>query len=280
MNGMEVMLPGGLSKNGNIQRQAKFLPLTGRIEQALIEYGNVLNRPEYVTSILSSVLDCIGDQKADAECVSDLCMADRQYLMLRLAAILDGEQMWLYVGCSHCNALFDVDVQRCDLPVKKAGQGFPFVTLHLNEWTIVARIPTGVDQQHLGKLSDDDEAMQYLLQSCINSVNGEKPDNEFISKLSESDIDFIDDALDNAAPAVCNRLLVKCPECSLEQYAELNHYDLNCMNKHLFYNEVHTLASHYHWSENAILDLPQSKRRLYIDMINRSKGMAADREMI
>ena len=280
MNGMEVTLPGGLSNNGNVQRQAKFLPLTGQMEQALIEYGLVLNRPEYVTSVLSSVLDCIGDQKVDTECVSDLCVADRQFLMLRLAAILDGEQMWLKVGCSHCDALFDVDVQRCDLPVKEAEEGFPFVTLHLKEWTIGARIPTGVDQQYIGKLSDDDEAMQYLLHSCINSVNGEKPNKEFFSMLSNSDIDIIDDALDEAAPALCNRLLVKCPECNQEQYAELDHYALPGMNKHLLYNEVHTLASIYHWSENAILDLPQSKRRLYIDMINRSNGMTEDKEMI
>ena len=279
MYSMEVTLPGGLSKNGNIQRQAKFLPLTGRVEQALIEYGMVLNRPEYVTFVLSSVLDCIGDQKVDTECVSDLCVADRQFLMLRLAAILDGEQMWLKVGCSHCDALFDVDVQRCDLPVKEAGQGFPFVTLHLKEWTIGARIPTGVDQQHVGKLSDE-EAMQCLLQSCINSVNGEEPNKEFFSMLSESDIDVIDDALDKAAPAVCNRLLITCPECSREQYAELDHYALDFMNKYFFYDEVHTLASQYHWSEAEILDLPQSKRRLYIDMINRSRGMTAEREMI
>ncbi len=121
MNVMEVMLPGGLSKNGNIQRRAKFLPFTGRVEQALIEYGIIANRSEYVTSVLSSVLDSIGSQKVDAECVSDLCVADRQYLMLRLAAILDGEQMWLKVTCALCDALFDVDVRRCDLPVKEGG---------------------------------------------------------------------------------------------------------------------------------------------------------------
>ncbi len=280
MYGMEFTLPGGLSKNGNIQRRAKFLPLTGRVEQALIEFGMVVNRPEYVTSVLTSVLDCIGDQKVDVECVSDLCVADRQYLMLRLAAILDGEQMWLKVTCAHCDALFDVEVLRCDLPVKEAGQGFPFVKINLKEWNIVARIPTGEDQLHLARLSDDEKAMQYLLQSCINSVNGKKPNKEFFSMLSEADINVIDEALDKAAPAVCNKLLVACPECSREQYAELDHYSLAGINKHDFFEEVHTLASHYHWSEAAILDLSQSKRRHYIDMINRSKGMTIGREMI
>lgn len=272
MRGIEVILPGGLPKNGCIERQARFRPLTGRIEQELIEFGAGLDRPGYVTAVLGSALDSIGNQPADAGLVADLCVADRQYLMLRLAAMLDGEQMWLNVGCGHCDALFDVDIRRCDLPVKEAGQGFPLVTLRVNEWAIDVRVPTGADQEHIGEQSEE-EAMQQLLQSCIRSVNGEQPAKEFINKLSEHDIEAIDEALDEASPAVCNQLLVTCPECGREQYAELDHYALAGMNGHFFYDEVHSLASHYHWSEAAILDLPQSRRRLYLGMVNRSAGM-------
>jgi hypothetical protein len=222
--------------------------------------------------VLGSALESIGDQPADAEGVADLCVADRQYLMLRLAAMLDGEQMWLKVGCGHCDALFDVDVRRCDLPVKQAGQGFPQVTLRVKEWTIDGRVPTGADQECIGEQTEA-EAMQQLLQRCIRSVNDEPPGKEFINNLSEPDIEAIDEALDEASPAVCNQLLVTCPECGREQYAELDHYALAGMNEHYFYDEVHTLASHYHWSEAAILDLPQARRRRYLGMINRSAGM-------
>jgi hypothetical protein len=271
VHGIEVILPGGLPKNGCIERQAKFRLLTGRIEQALIELEMGLDRPGYVTAVLGSALDSIGNQPADAGRVADLCVADRQYLMLRLAAMLDGEQMWLKVACGHCDSLFDVDIRRCDLPVKEAGQGFPLVTLRMKEWAIDVRVPTGADQERIGD-QPEEEAMQQLLQSCVRSVNGESPDKEFINNLSESDIEAIDEALDEASPAVCNQLLVTCPECGREQYAELDHYDLAGMNEHYFYDEVHTLASHYHWSETAILDLPQARRRLYLGMINRSAG--------
>ena len=272
MHGVEVILPGGLPKNGCIERRARFRPLTGRIEQALIESRMALDRTDYVTAVLVSVLDSIGKQPADAGRVADLCVADRQYLMLRLAAMFDGEQMWLKVDCAHCDSLFDVEVQRCDLPVKEAGQDFPIVTLRMKEWAIDVRVPTGADQELIGEQSEE-EAMQQLLQSCVRSVNGEPPDKEFINNLSEPDIETIDEALDEASPAVCNQLLVTCPECGREQYAELDHYDLAGMNEHYFYDEVHTLASHYHWSEAAILDLPQARRRLYLGLINRSAGM-------
>lgn len=272
MHGKDVILPGGLLQNECIERQARFRPLTGRIEQAIVEVGTGLDRPGYVTAVLGSALESIGDQPAHAGRVADLCVADRQYLMLRLAAMLDDEQMWLKVGCGHCDAPFDLDIRRCDLPVKEAGPGFPLVTLRVKEWAIDARVPTGADQACIGELSEE-EAMQQLLQSCICLVNGEPPGKEFINNLSELDIEAIDEALDEVSPAVCNQLLVTCPECGRQQYAELDHYALAGMNEHFFYDEVHTLASHYHWSEAAILDLSQARRRLYLGMINRSVRM-------
>ncbi len=270
--GIEVIIPGGLPNNGYIERQVRFLPLTGRIEQTLIDSGRNLDRPGYVTVVLASVLDSIGRQPVDAGRVADLCVADRQYLMLRLAAMLDGEQMWLKVNCARCDSPFDLEVQRSDLPVKEAGQDFPLVTLRVKEWEIDIRVPTGADQAHIGEKSEE-EAMQQLLQSCIRSVNGEPPGKKFINSLSESDIEVIDEALDEESPAVCNQLCVTCPECGREQQAELDHYYLAGINEHSFYDEVHTLASHYHWSEASILDLPQARRRLYLGMINRSTVM-------
>lgn len=270
---MEVTLPGGLPLNGCIERQVKFHTLTGRVEQALIEYEMGSDRSGYVTAVLNSALDSIGNRSSDATHVADLCVADRQYLMLRLAAMLNGEQMWLKVNCSHCDALFDVETKRCDLPVKEAGQGYPLVTLQVKEWSIDARVPTGADQELILNLPEE-QAMQHLLQSCIHSVNGETPNKKFINKLSESDIEAIDQALDDASPAVCDKLLVTCPECHREQYAELDHYDLSRMNSNFFYDEIHTLASHYHWSEASILDLPQTRRHLYLTLIQRSSSMA------
>jgi hypothetical protein len=275
--GIDVVIPGGLAINGSVECRVRFLPLTGKIEQALIDFGKGLDRPGYVTTVLASVIDTIGNQAVNAEQAAGLCVADRQYLMVRLAAMLDGEQMWLQVACAHCDSLFDVEVRRCDLPVKQAGQDFPIVTLRIKEWEIDVRVPTGADQQRIGN-SSDEEAMQQLLQSCILSVNGSPPGKDFIKNLSESDIDAIDEALDEASPAVCNQLRVTCPECGREQHAELDHYGLAGINEHYFYNEVHTLASHYHWSEQAILDLPQVKRRLYLGLINRSAGMMAEQE--
>jgi hypothetical protein len=252
--------------------------LTGRIEQALIDLESSTDRPAYVTAVLGKVLHSIGDQSADAAQISNLCVADRQFLMLRLAAMFGGERMWLKVGCGRCDAPFDVDLNRCDLPVKQAGPGFPRVRMSLGEREIDARVPTGEDQQRIAGLSGD-KAIRQLLLNCIQQVDGEPAEDEFFENLSDSDIETIDDALDEVAPAVCNQLLVICPECAQEQYAEIDHYAQTGINKYFFYDEIHTLASHYHWSEAAILDLPQQKRRLYLDLINRAPTSGQRRYM-
>jgi hypothetical protein len=274
VQGVEVTLPGGLVKNGGIERQARFRLFNGKIEQELIEFEMGLDQPGYVTRVLGSTLESIGNQPVDETQVADLCVADRQYLMLRLAAMLDGEQMWLKVDCLHCESLFDVNLRRCELPLKKAGQDFPLVAIQLPEFALNVRVPTGSDQERIVELSEE-QSMKTLLQSCILSVNGEPPGKTFVDSLSESDIDAIDVALDETSPAVCTELLVKCPECGKEQVAELNHYHLTGLDGSAFYDKVHTLALHYNWSEAEILNLPQSRRNRYLELINRSNTMSA-----
>ncbi len=101
MHIMEAQLPGGLVRDGVIHRNVRFHVLTGLMAQSLIESATGHNRPGYVSNLLGQVLDRIGDLKADARLAAELWVADRQYLMLRLAALLDGEQMWLKVVCAH-----------------------------------------------------------------------------------------------------------------------------------------------------------------------------------
>ncbi len=273
---MEVVLPGGLPQNGSIERHARFYALTGKLEQMLIDSDSNGSRIDYVTNLLSGVIQSIGDEPVDKLRVSNLCVADRQYLMLQLGRLLDGEQIWLKLACKKCSELFDVDLRRCDLPIKPAGSEYPEVTLRLNGQVIVARVPTGVDQARIGDVNES-ETLTELLKSCILTVDGKAPDYRFVEGLSEAEIDIIDDALDEASPAVCNELLVKCPECKEEQKAVLDHYQQVGLNENYFYDEIHTLASHYHWSEADILDLPQEKRHRYLGLIRRSSNYAEAR---
>lgn len=266
---MEVELPGGLASEGRLERRARFRELTGRVEQALLESHSRDGWSAYVTRLLDCTLDSIGGQPVDTDRIASLCMADRHFLMLRLAALLHGERMWLKVTCSSCDALFDVEALRCDLPVKPAGPGYPQADVDIGRMRLTVRVPSGADQALIEDMSEED-ALEELLQRCILGVDGTTPDAGLSGRLSDADIEAIDEALDAMSPAVCGELLVSCPECGCEQQAKLNHYLLGDLDRRFFYDEVHTLASHYHWSEADILNLPLERRRLYLDLISRA----------
>lgn len=273
MDAMEVILPGGLLENGYVERRARFRQLNGHTELALIELDKSASSLSYVSSALMLALESIGGRTVDAGCVSSLCAADRQFLMLRLAAMLSGEQQWLKVTCGHCKSFFDVNFRRCDLPVKEAGAGFPLIKLNIEAGEAELRVPTASDQMDVGGLPDH-EAMRYMLQRCIRSVNDTPPTDAAVQGLSDTDIAAIDQALDMLSPAVCNELLVTCPECKGEQSAKLDHYHLAGLDGDSFYDEVHTLAMHYHWGETDILNMARSRRHRYLGLIDRSRAMS------
>ena len=39
--------------------------------------------------------------------------------------------------------------------------------------------------------------------------------------------------------------------------------------------DIHILASVYHWSEREILAMPRERRRLYLSLVDRSRGMVS-----
>lgn len=272
MHHMEVTLPGGLLKNGLLERKAVFKPINGKTELALIELEQDVDTLSYVSSVLLLVLERIGSHAIDDDCVNSLCMADRQFLMLRLASRLSGEQVWLKATCGKCKSPFDVELRRCELPVKEASKEFPSVKLKLQAGEVEVRVPTALDQARIMNMTDA-EAIRELLKRCVTNVNGIFPDDALIRGLSTDDITTIDQALDELSPAICNELLVTCPECNREQSAPLNHYNLDGISRGAFYNEVHTLAMHYHWGEEEILNMPRTRRRRYLTLIDRSRSM-------
>lgn len=263
---MEVWLPGGLPVGERLERCARFQPLTGRLERSLVEIDHRQSRPAYVTAVLSTSLACIGSQPADTASVAALCVADRQFLMLRLGALLAGEQLWLQATCGFCDAMFDINIRRDELPVVEAGENFPTVRVNLDNDEIEIRIPNGADQEAIGAC-EENEAIRQLLHRCVLSVNDRPPSVDFLQQLSSDTMAIIDAALDKASPAVCGELLVRCPECNREQHAKLDHYAFPRIDDTDLLEEVHTLAMHYHWRESDILDLPTTRRRKYLGLI-------------
>ncbi|HEX4960713.1 MAG TPA: hypothetical protein VF173_07725 [Thermoanaerobaculia bacterium] len=261
------MLPGGLFEQGERLRDWSFAPLTGALEVAIAEAARgQASLPQRITAVLAAALGRLGGGEVGSEAVRSLCVADRQFLMRRLAVTLGQDEDWLSAACTRCGSAFDVPIRQSELPVKPAGDGFPFITAETSHGRLRLRVPTGADQEAIAAVEDPAEARRRLARRCVV--------DPLPGPLTPKDLEAIDTALEEVAPELVTRVQVPCVDCGHPNELYLDPYLCLSRASTEIFADVHALASHYHWSQREILSLPRERRQLYIDLIDKARGMA------
>jgi len=273
-----MRLPGGLWHNDERRRWFDFKPLTGEMELALVEIASSDDSlPSKVTAALSAALGRVGGDVPTLSRVETLCVADRQFLMRCLAVFLGMEEIWLTARCARCGKCFDFFIKQSELPVKEAGEGFPFASVKTSAGLCRMRVPNGADQVAIAAIEDYEVAMQTLVQRCIagfpDASDGEgKPEN-LAKKFSADDFRRVEIAIEKVAAEVTTIIQAACPECEQANLIEIDPYMCLQQGRTNLFSEIHILASTYHWSETEILSMPKSRRQRYLKLIDRSRGM-------
>ncbi len=273
-----MQLPGGLWHNDERRRRFDFKPLTGNVELALAEISSSDDSlPSKVTAAISATLDQVGGNVPTLSRVEALCVADRQFLMRRLAVFLGMEEIWLTARCARCGKCFDFFIKQSELPVKEAGEGFPFASVETSAGLCRMRVPNGVDQVAIAAIEDSEVALQTLVHRCIvgfpDASDGEgKPEN-LAKKFSADDFRRVEIAIEEVAAEVTTMVQAACPECEQANLVEIDPYMCLQQGRTNLFSEIHILASTYHWSETEILSMPKSRRQRYLKLIDRSRGM-------
>ncbi len=274
-----MRLPGGIVENGALQRDFAFRPMTGAVELAVGEAGAAQGSlPARVTAALAASLEMVGGLAPLPEVVTGLAVADRQFLMLELAARLAPGETWLTAWCGACSERFDFAVDYRCLPVKEAGAGYPFADVQTGRGPCRFRVPTGADQELVADL-DDGEALRCLLACCLVAHDGRMADGrsawDMVESFSSDDFEAIDAALESVAPEVAVSVQAACPACGALHVIPVDPYRaLSGPQGENLLQEIHAIASAYHWSEAEILALPQDRRWRYLELIERARGMA------
>ncbi len=128
------------------------------------------------------------------------------------------------------------------------------------------RKPNGRDQENWAGMIFQDEkgAAMAMIRTLTVTPSGWE-------RLDEDDLDHIDEALEEADPLVNFCCHVACEECGEQNELLIDLCDtalgmLSRLQKQLIVM-VHKLASHYHWSEKEIFDVPHWRRKEYLDLI-------------
>ena len=270
---MRCALPGGSWQDGRLERTVVLRPLTGRLEQDMLgQFVEGRSWPEIVSGLLDAAVDRVGDRPSSVSLVEELAVTDRQYLLLRLGALMHGDHFWATATCSQCRAPFDLGLRRSQLPVKAAEPGFPFFALDCSGHRLVVRAPSGADQTHVAWLPED-QTVRALLQRCLVSVDGQTAPPDFAARLDADTVARIEGVLDERAPAIGTRVATRCPECTAELVVEVDPYLPARWRRGDLYGEVHVIAGRYHWSEADILALPRQRRQLYLELIGQESDL-------
>ena len=268
-----MQLPGGILINNTLRRDFSFREFTGGLELMLnTQTHQELNHVARVTQVLCNALTSIGGQHVSEELVNGLSVGDRQFLMRQLAVHMDDQPVWLTAVCHHCAEKFDVSFLQSELPLKPAGEGYPSRDIEVSLGRVTVSVPTGNDQLAISGITDNQKALRTLIERLVK-IKGRrlklKPE-----QLTAEDIEKIESTSEAMSPEIATEVLAACPHCGSQNRLTVTPYSCFEKSADTLFNEVHALAMHYHWREQDILDLPRARRQRYLQLIDRSRGMA------
>lgn len=276
MEAVEINLPGGIAIDEQWHRSAALRAITGREEEFLLHEGRALPPAMRVTELLTRCLQRLGPvTPVRSELVRALSIGDREALLLHLRRVTLGERIACVLTCPACSEKMDLelDLKELLLPAYRHAKQMHEAEISDGEqsYCVVFRLPNGEDQEAAvatapGSVS---EAAEMMLKRCIQSVTSGSGDalqrvpavvmRELPAKMAELD------------PQGEVLLDLTCPECATGFVVPFDAADYVCREvasqENEFYRGVHVLSYHYHWSEEAILNLSRRKRLIYLDLL-------------
>jgi len=262
-----VSLPGGLVlENGRRIDRVGLRPISGLEEEWLARHPTVPTA-RAVTEVLATRLH-LDDGEPDRAVPSPRALAqrllvgDRDYLMIQLRRATLGDTVAAVYRCPRCDQPMDVALDLADVPVEPAPQQVVWYSSILADGRPVRfRLPNGADQESVAELPAD-AAEAALLDRCL--VTERVP-------LAQDQRDRVIEEMERLAPRVELDLDLTCPDCA---HAFPTAFDVTrfffaelTASRHTLLREVHHLAFHYGWSEQAILALDRDRRRAYLSLL-------------
>jgi hypothetical protein len=272
----EVALARGLiDETGTRHRRALLRPLNGWQEWSLAATSGRME-PASAHHLLASCLDRIGDYDAvDATMTASLSRGDRARLALELRSLLFDDRLPLTQRCPNpdCRELADLDLSVAQLLGEVAGPEPEWFPAETDEGTALVRPPTGLDEElSLAGAGSADEQAAVLWSRIVGAVGDRRGISaEDWQALLPATRQSIALALAEGEAAPDLSFVSRCPACAGWIELEIDPFDLLAREVRLgagrLLAEVHCIAFHYGWTEDAILTLPRNRRWRYLELL-------------
>jgi hypothetical protein len=232
----EAVLPIGYTDaHGGRHRRAFIRKLRGH-EEALL-YDPAFSAGQLVTELIRGCLVRLGDlPEIDAEVVSGMYTADRNYLLMQIRRITLGNRMATHYACPRCGA--DVaeieDLSRLSVHRLAEDQPLDEIVVTLEDGyrdgtgtthrELALSMPRGVDEEFVSTLAERDplKAQDALLLRCIRRF-GSLPKKtleaygvKLLRDLTMGDRQRMQAALNDRAPGMDLQRAVHCKPCGTD----------------------------------------------------------------
>jgi hypothetical protein len=272
---LTVHLPGASWIDGRRALTARLRPPTGFEEALLQDADPALSAHERLTALLAElVVDLAGGGEVGADALRTLTVGDREALALAVRRMTFGERLDCALTCTACEEPIDVPATVADFLYAPYAMSADWHEVRLldgsDEVEVRFRLPTGADLDAAASADDPEAGAALLLSRCVASAHRTRT-GAAVEPLPAAAADALAQRMAELDPQADIVLTFACPHCEqpleapfdatrflLEEFAGAS-TDL--------LGEVHALASHYHWSEREILELPVPRRRLYLELV-------------
>ena len=224
-----------------------------------------LARPQPVAAVrvLAACLEAAGRPPAE-ETLLAWPVSHRLQGLLAVTIATRGEHWVMTATCSEpsCGASMDLPLS---LNAFRRSADPAVVPCALPDGrSIDLAVPTGADQ--LAWLAAGDASPSAILGRLTTL-----PDD--VDAIRPDWLEAIEAALDRADPLTTQEIDTVCPECGAEVSFELD-LEARCLallaaEQPGMLDDIHALATAYHWSEAEIMAIPPSRRRKYLARIDR-----------
>ncbi len=224
------------------------------------------NIPALVTRILEQ---CAAgpEGRLPAGFFRGLSVGKRLECLLALAA---GEQRSPFnfpFHCSGCGQELEMELTLDEIAeMQREADLVETVEVGIGGRPLLFRKPSGEDQEKWAEMvfRDEKEAAWAMIGTLAASPG-------IAENLGAEELGLIDEAMDEADPLVNFLCRIGCSECGAENEFLVDLLDvalgvLGRLQRQLIVM-VHKLASHYHWSEKEVFEVPHWRRQEYLGLI-------------
>jgi hypothetical protein len=257
--------------------EVRFRTPDGNDDLAMLEAGGSVM--ERALMALDRLAEVDGGAAAEAQGAGpawpELTVTDFEVALLRLRRFLFGDSVSCLFRCpaEGCGERMEPEFSISELledvqptlpkQVTRAAEGW----FSLPSGDVRFRLPTVCDQV---SVADEPRGYEELASRCVGCIEGKSLNARAMAQVER--------AMAAMAPRVSRVLDGTCPACGaalkmLLYVPELvmNELRLAAAGVH---EEIHAIAGAYHWDERTILDMPQVRRRAYVETIQQHAKVA------